>query len=116
MQQHLRKRPIIREQDEALTRGVEPAHWKEPLTARDQVEDGAPGVWILSRGHDASGLVEEVVPGMARAPDTFSVNGDAIVSGIGARAELAHDLAVDAHSPAADELLACATRRDARRR
>jgi len=105
------ERPVVRQQERPGRVGVEPAHGDGTGPALDQVDDGAPVVWVAGRGDDAGRLVQEDVRELLR-PHALSVHLDDVAlpdDGV----QLA-GRAVHPHAPRLDQLVRAAPRGDSR--
>jgi len=103
MQQAVSERAVVGEQEHALDIGVETADRKQPRPARNEIGDDRAPVGIVARADVAGGLVQQqVLPGLDGA-DRAAVEPDVVDVGIGQRARLADDDAVDGDVALEDE-------------
>ena len=109
----MRQGAVVRQQQQALAVGVEPAHVVDPLldTAEEVGERGAP-LLVGHRGHHAARLVHRQVdqPGVGDHP--LAVDVDLRRRGVDLVAELG-DLAVHGDPAAEDQVFAGPARADA---
>jgi hypothetical protein len=103
---------VVGQEEESLGVAIEPADWVNPLRDLDDVHDGAPVPLVLRRRDVATRFVQDEITWPLR-PQQLSVDADLGANRIGSRAELGHDLAVDAHPSGRDQRLRRPPRSDA---
>ena len=98
---------VVGHEEEALAEVVEAADGVEAgecgvlavglalFVLAEELHDGGPVLGVVECGDVAARLVDHEVFGGLRAVEEFAVDADVVASGVGARAELGDDLAVE---------------------
>jgi len=103
MEQAVRQRAVVGQEEHTLDVDVETANGKEPHVSGHQIRDDGPPLRILARADVAGWLVEQqVLPRLGR-PHALAVEPHVVDVGIGQRPRLAHDDAVDGDAAVEDE-------------
>ena len=111
MEEAVAELAVIGEQEQALGVEVEATDGEQPLGARGQeIDHNGPALGIAPARHVTARLVQEHVAMRGNRGQRPPVDGDDVALGIGLRAGLAPDLAVDADAAGAEERLSPAAR------
>jgi len=103
MEQPVRQRTVVGQEQDALDVDVEAADGKEARSSGNQIGDDGPPLGILARTDVAGRLVEQqILPRLGR-PHALAVEPHVIDIGIGQRPRLADDDAVDGDAALEDE-------------
>jgi hypothetical protein len=84
---------VVREEDEAFARAIEPPHGEESAIPRHQVDHARSPCRIVVRGHHPDGLVEEI-DHAARIRQLLAIDANLLGARIDLRAERGDDFAV----------------------
>jgi hypothetical protein len=114
VEQTICKRAVVRGEDHAARRKIEPAdRVHSAAEPAEHLAHGGTAFRIAQRGDHVFRLVEDVVDEVL-GDEALAIDLDLVLSWIGLRAELGHDPTVDPDSAGEDELFRGAARGDAR--
>ena len=105
VQQAVRERAIVGQEQRSFDVGVEPSDRIEPDAVGDEIGDDGPSLGVAHGRDVAARLVQEQIAERFGAGQRPAVDSDEIGPGIGERRQVPDDRAVDGDAAFGDELL-----------